>query len=266
VDVAAHGHEEAHLVLVLDGLYVTSARGPAPLQMGGGLIYNPPGTWHRDRFESVRGRVAGRFLALSLGNDRLREATEVGTLPGEPIVVLDRAAVGLAIRLARVCQVRETPCAELDGITVDLLAVIGRLAGTAPRAHPPWLAQARAHLADRCEEPVTIREVAASVGVHPVYLARAFRRRFGLTPMDYLRERRVGRAAALLGATMLPLTEVAARSGFCDQSHLARQFQRAFGIAPGRFRAERARSGRTGNAGGLPLERAGSLRPGRTFR
>jgi AraC family transcriptional regulator len=230
------------------------------------LIYNPSGTRHRDRFEPVGGRVAGRFLALSLGSDRLREVTEVGTLPSEPVVVLDGTAVGLATRLAHACQRRDTECAELDGITVDLLAVIGRFAGGASQSHPAWLARARAHLADRCGEPVTIREVAASVGVHPVYFARVFRQRFGLSPMDYLRERRVGRAAALLGATMLPLTEVAARSGFCDQSHLARQFQRAFGIAPGRFRAERARSGRTGNAGGLPLERAGSLRPGRTFR
>jgi AraC-like DNA-binding protein len=34
----------------------------------------------------------------------------------------------------------------------------------------------------------------------------------------------------------VPVTEVAAASGFTDQSHFTRHFKRAFGVPPGRWR------------------------------
>jgi AraC-like DNA-binding protein len=46
--------------------------------------------------------------------------------------------------------------------------------------------------------------------------------------------RRLDRARALIRAGV-SLAEVAAASGFADQSHLTRQFRRAYGLSPGRW-------------------------------
>ena len=79
-------------------------------------------------------------------------------------------------------------------------------------------------------------EVARDAGVHPVHLARTFRRFFGCTPAEYLRSRRVEQAALLVRVTQRPLAEIALECGFFDQSHLTRAFARVLGVSPAAYR------------------------------
>jgi AraC family transcriptional regulator len=72
--------------------------------------------------------------------------------------------------------------------------------------------------------------------VHPVHLAREFRRAFGCTPAEYVRHRRVELAALLARTTSRPLAEIAAACGFVDQSHLTRAFARRFATSPAAYR------------------------------
>jgi len=110
-----------------------------------------------------------------------------------------------------------------------------------PQAQPRppsvgWLAVARELLDDQCGEAVRVTELARAAGVHPVHLARVFRRYLGCTPGDYLR-RRLERAAVLLRETACPLSDVALSCGFADQSHLANAFKRHIGVTPGAYRS-----------------------------
>ena len=75
--------------------------------------------------------------------------------------------------------------------------------------------------------------------MHPVAFARAFRRRYGRSPGEYLRECRLERAAGLLRDRRLSLADIAARAGFVDQSHFTRSFRRGFGCTPGAWRRGR---------------------------
>ncbi len=104
------------------------------------------------------------------------------------------------------------------------------------RALPGWLRRARELLDDAPAAPLTVADVAAVAGVHPVHLARAFRRAFGCSPGEHLRQRRLARAQALLLTTRLPLAEIALRVGFSDQSRMTHAFAAAVGCAPGRVR------------------------------
>src|SRR5690242_21239522 len=45
-------------------------------------------------------------------------------------------------------------------------------------------------LLDRSAEPLSLNQLAARVGLSPAYLQRSFRRRFGVSPAEYLRARR----------------------------------------------------------------------------
>jgi len=99
---------------------------------------------------------------------------------------------------------------------------------------------------------LSLRELAAEVGMNRFQLIRAFARRYGVTPYAYFLDRRVERARQLL-ARGRQLAAVAAECGFADQSHLTRHFKRIVGVTPGEYAAavgrprvsDAARSGRT---------------------
>ncbi len=86
----------------------------------------------------------------------------------------------------------------------------------------------RAHL----DQAIALEDLAGVAGFSPSHFTAMFRRATGLAPHQYLMERRVEHARALLTATTLPIADVAVRSGFADQSHLTRVFKRHVGLTP----------------------------------
>jgi len=100
------------------------------------------------------------------------------------------------------------------------------------RATPAWLDAAREALFARVAEPPTLAELAATLGVHPVHLAQAFRRRWDITPLGFVRAHRVFRAVELL-ARGQALSVVAAVTGFADQSHMTRAIRSTRQAPPG---------------------------------
>lgn len=101
---------------------------------------------------------------------------------------------------------------------------------------PSWLRVVRDYLNDRYLDAPSLSEVARLVGVHPVHVARAFRRTYGCSVGSYVRQLRVDRALYLLASTSMPLVVVSAESGFADQSHLTRELKRAVGMTPRDYR------------------------------
>jgi AraC family transcriptional regulator len=72
--------------------------------------------------------------------------------------------------------------------------------------------------------------------VHPVHLAREFRRFHRCTPGEMLRAHRIRRAASLLRAPRARIAEVAAATGFADQAQFTKCFKRETGMTPGQYR------------------------------
>jgi len=100
----------------------------------------------------------------------------------------------------------------------------------ADRARPSWLDQANAYLDDKRQ--LSAREIALRMGVHPVWLARAYRAAVGEGMHETKRRRRVERALALLRDADCPAAQVAADAGFCDQSHMIRCFRAVLDRTP----------------------------------
>jgi AraC-like DNA-binding protein len=86
-------------------------------------------------------------------------------------------------------------------------------------------------------EPVTLADVAQAAGLSPFHAARLFNRATGLPPHAWRNQIRLQRALAPLRAGV-PVTDVAAASGFTDQSHFTRHFRRMFGVPPGRWQGQ----------------------------
>ena len=230
-EMPRHSHENAYWFLVLRGTYITAACddpcGPST------LIFNPPGTTHRDRFHSRD----GRFFTISFssaGATDLRSASPVPTVLGDP-QLFDLLEYALH-------EVRE-PDPDSDLVLECLgLELASRTAVLRPwpdaRA-PGWLLAARELLREGSTSGLTIAATAGSAGVHPVHLARAFRQYFRCTPGEYLRACRIEKARRLLVSSEAPLAELAQQLGFCDQSQFTHVFRRATGTSPAQYRRER---------------------------
>jgi AraC-like DNA-binding protein len=104
-----------------------------------------------------------------------------------------------------------------------------------------WLDRAEALLRERCCEPLSLAAIAADCNVSADHLARAFRKHFGCTVGEYVRQLRLDVASRLLLDVDRPLAQIAETTGFADQSHFTRVFRRQFGLTPGEYRALRAK-------------------------
>ncbi|MGD2109549.1 MAG: AraC family transcriptional regulator [Phycisphaerae bacterium] len=101
---------------------------------------------------------------------------------------------------------------------------------------PGWLVDICVLIEDRIAQPIRIRDLARAAGVHPVYLARAFRRFHGVSATEYVRRRRAVRVATRLSTRSASLCEIAGVCGFADQAHMTRTFKSQLGLTPGAFR------------------------------
>ena len=83
----------------------------------------------------------------------------------------------------------------------------------------------------------TLEQMAAVARLSVYHFARQFKAATGLPPHQYVMARRVEQARHLLQAgTDLSLAEVAACTGFSDQSQFCHHFKRLVGVTPGQFR------------------------------
>ena len=233
-EVPRHTHEDAHFLFIIDGLYITSARGVDHLCSSFALIFNPPGTTHSDRFQTK----GGRFLTVSIKSDVLGRGQSSMGLTDHPVGFSGGEVSWLGLALYKEFrQPDEMSAVVMEGLALELLGRTLRSRTRSDTSPPRWLRLAQQLIHDRLTEPLTVSEIARSVGSHPVYLVRAFRKHYGLTVGEYLRKLRVEFACRQMARTDDPLSQVAAAAGFYDQSHFTRTFKRLTGMTPTEYRA-----------------------------
>jgi len=92
-------------------------------------------------------------------------------------------------------------------------------------------------MALRSEDPLSLQEWAARMGVRPEALSRGFRRYFGTSPKLYRLEARSRRAWQKVVQSPQTLTEIAHECGFADLAHLSRSVRALTGASPSAWRA-----------------------------
>ena len=240
-DIPKHSHEQTYISIVLRGSY-TEQCGPTVWDCETGqTILHIAGECHSDRFH----RGGGQVLNLELFPSFVARLSECdGVAVNSRALFRSAYAMQLGLRLHKeVASYDPSSALAIEGLTMELLAEVFRQRETGLRSRGcAWLEKVMEILHERFREQLTLTELAASVRVHPVHLARAFRKRYLCSVGDYLRKLRIEAACRALLNSDRPIVEIALRSGFCDQSHLCRALKQYTGMSPGHFRKVRFRS------------------------
>src|SRR5262249_52992519 len=139
---------------------------------------------------------------------------------------------------ARAAPPRRPLVARPGGLAYELIAALGRRTRRSAAPGPLWLPRIDALLLETFLEPFDLGQLARAVRVHPVHLARTFRRHRGQTVGARVRELRLQEACRRLLESSASVAEIALASGFADQSHLTRLMRRVMGTTPSRYRAD----------------------------
>ena len=125
----------------------------------------------------------------------------------------------------------------LEALVLELLSHAARHGPERWRRNvPAWFPRVRERLHAECHRPPRLASLAETAGVHPMHLATVFRHFTGMSIGTYIRRLRLHWCIEQLHATGTPLSEIAHRAGFADQSHFTRSFQRYTGLTPHRYR------------------------------
>jgi len=85
---------------------------------------------------------------------------------------------------------------------------------------------------------ILVEEIANHVGLSTDYFSRMFKQFTGLTPVEYIKNVRLAKAAELLRSPELSVAQVAMEVGFEDPSYFSRQFKQVLGMSPSSFQKE----------------------------
>jgi AraC family transcriptional regulator len=235
--------ESTHFVFPYRGLYVRHVGRTQSVAEPNQLV-----VFNENEPYRVSHPVAGGDACLSIGvaASTLLELTPPELLRGRDRAGLNRSLIRVdahaqahAAALRHRLRAGVTSVLEAEILTLELLRrALGRPkfygANVTPRTRR-LVDFAKVVIAADLGRRRTLAEIAAEVGVSPVYLTQVFQRVDGIPLYRYQLQLRLARALQLLNEYD-DMTELAFALGFSSHSHFSASFKQAYGLTPSAFR------------------------------
>jgi AraC-like DNA-binding protein len=210
----------------------------------GGSAMIPP-EWP---FEAIYADARGRSASFTIESGFLADVVRRAGLDSVKLEQAPRGRFLMDLRVDLLCSLlmreteRRAPLAPLyfeSLATALIIAVITQADATLPEAGSLYVRDERikkaiAYIEEHFRSKLTRSQMAAAAHLSAFYFSRLFRRHVGFSPEAYVLNCRLRYAAKLLAlrGPDCSIADVAADSGFADQSHFGRLFRRAFGQTP----------------------------------
>jgi AraC family transcriptional regulator len=232
----AHDHEPAYLSVIVSGAYTEYGSYGARTCKPGMVVYHPPGDRHAVDFHNSEVRI----FRVQMKSQWLQRMSDFFN-ELEPEHFYGGLVSSLCRRIYREFRRSDVYSAlVIEGLMMEITAELARRQRQSFHRIPPrWLHEAHEIIATNISEPPALDSLAQMVGVHPVSLAREFRRHYGSPIGEYIRQLRIEAACQQLSDSEATLSMVAADAGFYDQSHFTNSFKRYTGMTPAQYRATR---------------------------
>lgn len=207
---------------------------PAPVKPWT-VAFHPPGEIHWDHFFAP----GVRDLNIEIEPTHLSIFRGYSDLLDRSLLSNGFAPRWLAAKIYREFSLFDelSPLA-IEGLVIELIVELSRNQLHVVAAAPVWLKEASEIIRARFTERLSLAELSSCVGVHPVHLAREFRRLFRRTIGQEMRRLRIELACRELEKGPCALNDVALMAGFSDQSHFGRTFKNVTGMTPVQFQAQ----------------------------
>ena len=240
--VPRHWHEEFQLCLIEAGAGELTYRGGDHPTPPASLFIVHPGETHSNRAYQGSGCSYRTFF---IEPDMVRRAAaeifnrDLGVPFFPATVVFDRDVLGLFVQL-HVALETHASLLERESLLLaflkELTARFGEQSAFADSSggKRASVKRAREFLIECYSESVSLGQLARAVGLSPFHFSRLFSEQFGMPPHAFQTQVRVARAKTFL-LQGWSISQVAARTGFADQSHLTRHFKRLVGVTPGQY-------------------------------
>ena len=122
---------------------------------------------------------------------------------------------------------------------VNVMTICARyltLSNAIPSRKPTVAELAKKYIGDNISRKISISDICDYLKCSKSTLLTTFKRQYGITVNSYITEVRLGIAVRLLGEGELTISEIAAETGFSDQSYFSKVFSAKYGIPPSEYR------------------------------
>jgi AraC family transcriptional regulator len=231
--IPPHEHRSAYVSFVVRGAYVERCGDAQRDCTTSTVLFHPGGEAHSNAFS----HEGGRCFNVEFGpawRQRIETIRRDEPLAHEALLTHIASEAYGEFR-----QPDAYSTLIIEGLLLELLGVLGRASRSADARVPRWLIGVREMLREPRSEPYSLTKLAREIGVHPVHLARSFRRHFGASPGEFVRRARIEHACEELASKNTTLVEIALRNGFASQSHFSTTFKRYVGVTPATYRRTR---------------------------
>ena len=221
-----HAHDYANVTVIVSGAIAEASDRGEHVGRPLSVLVKPAGTPHTDE---TLGRKAVRTVSLQVPPET-RTACDIARVSWSWRE--DRESASSAVGLLR--AIHGQPVAAIEAAAIALLETL--TAPMQPAGGPRWIDDVLRRLESDYAQPLRFHDLARDLGLHPVYVARAFRRHTGQSMGDHVRMLRLRDARHQLVNSDRDLASIATTAGFADASHLCRTFRAAHGVSPKFFR------------------------------
>ncbi len=238
-----HTHEGYAIGVIEAGVEEFTYQGAVHRAPAGSVVVIHPGEVHT----GYAGTPAGWTYRMLYPEVKLvQKATSElvgqgqGQLPYFPNPVIHTQQLAAQLRQLHVAIENSTSALERESRFLWTLAhMVTRYAQYRPYLAPigqehQVVQRLKNYLRANYADTISLEQLAHIANLKPLRLLRVFRKEVGLPPHAYLVQIRVTRAKALLSMG-LTIAQVAADTGFTDQSHLTRHFKRLVGVTPKQY-------------------------------
>ena len=167
-------------------------------------------------------------------------------ISGTELAGLDRTEYGYELRCLSL----------LGGIWYHTAVYMEReLAGGRTKSHNGGVKKILSYIHEHFQERITVEDLIGAANISRSEAFRCFKQYAGVSPVAYLNDYRLAKAAGLLAWTEQNVTEICFACGFADTSYFVKRFREKYGVPPLKYRKSLAVPSNHGHFG----ERTGIL-------
>lgn len=192
------------------------------------IVYLPEGCTYRVSFE-----VPGECYRIEFN----AKSVDSGILS---IPIKDNSAMlNLITRLERLWLFKKPSyLPKAMSVLYQIFAMLDELTNTSYVSSERYqlIAAGLKYLEDHYDDPaLRLEQIAEAAGISEVYFRRLFKEIFHTSPVQYIRNVRIGKAKALLSGEYSTIEDVAYAVGFTNKYHFSKTFRQITGQTPSDF-------------------------------